>query len=381
MDRNIGELKKENRKKIDCYEHGSNDGKVDFYPAYIQLEQTNRCNAECIMCNHFYLGNRGAQDINDAVIEKLSIVFPYCETIMLNGDGEPFFSENIVKHISKYKRYGMKIGTNTNLCYIPEDCWELFGKGFDFLNISCDGATKETFEMIRRGLSFDTFLTNLRRLNRIAPNLGKNLDCVIMRENIDEVLMLVEFAKNNGFKSIRLHRMGINPCIGNAYDSDKEFEQYAVIKVLEAKEKATELGIAIQIPNYVSEIERVKKLFFDPVTFSKIIDHRQEIAKEKYKDIRLDIDYFSSQVTDEDFKNGWDASRHCQWAIERCYVDLNGNISTCCFNVRKKMGNILDRSFDDIWNGEAYKQLRMMMAKKQLPYFCKECNWIKEGKF
>lgn len=53
-------LKAENRKKILDYVVGSNDGKADFYPRYIQIEQTNKCNARCIMCNHFYLANNGA---------------------------------------------------------------------------------------------------------------------------------------------------------------------------------------------------------------------------------------------------------------------------------------------------------------------------------
>ena len=80
----------ENRKRINNYQVQDLEGKVDFYPAYIQIEQTSRCNAECIMCNHFYLGNRGCNDIDLSVIEKIEPILPYCETIMLNGDGEPF---------------------------------------------------------------------------------------------------------------------------------------------------------------------------------------------------------------------------------------------------------------------------------------------------
>ena len=41
--------KSENAKKISRYLDSMNSGMVDFYPTYIQLEHTNRCNAQCIM--------------------------------------------------------------------------------------------------------------------------------------------------------------------------------------------------------------------------------------------------------------------------------------------------------------------------------------------
>lgn len=374
--------KKNNRIKINDYKLSSDNGRVSFYPAYIQLEQTNRCNAECIMCNHFFLGNKGAQDIEPLVIEKMKDIFPYCETLMLNGDGEPFFSSHISEQISLYKSFGMRIGTNTNLCYIPDDCWELFSEGFDFLNVSCDGASAEVFETVRRRLSYSTFVANVNRLNEVAPNLGKNLDCVIMRENINEIVQIVEFAYNNRFKSVRFHRMGINPCIGNFADADEEFERFAAYKVLEAENRAKELGIQIQIPSYPDNIQRINQLDIDLAAYEAIIDERQRAAKEKFGSLRLDTDYYSSKVSRDDFEQKlWDCDKHCQWAVERCYIDLKGNVTTCCFNMKKNMGNLLEKSFDEIWNGEEYQQLRKIMAERKLPDFCRNCNWIKEGRF
>ena len=31
------------------------DGSVDFFPRYLQIEHTTRCNARCIMCNHRHI--------------------------------------------------------------------------------------------------------------------------------------------------------------------------------------------------------------------------------------------------------------------------------------------------------------------------------------
>lgn len=376
------EIKKENRRRINAYTPEANSGTVDFFPAYIQLEQTNRCNAQCIMCNHFYLGNRGAEDIQPIVIEKIESILPYCEILMLNGDGEPFLSRDIERTVDRYASFNVKIGCNTNLSVIPNALWRLLSTAFGFLNISCDGASRETYELIRKGLSYDRFLDNLLRLNEEAPLLRKNLDCVLMKENVDEIVPLVHFAAGQAFNSIRFHRMGVNPCIGNQADVDLAFENRAAIQLAEAHLAAEELGIELQHPGYQlygMEPEPENAAISD---FRALIEERQKTSKMRYGHLSLANDYFSIPTNTEDFSVGiWDAGRYCQWAIERCYIDYKGNISTCCFNMKKNMGSLLEHSFEEIWNGESYSAMRRIMANNQLPNFCRECNWIKEPVF
>lgn len=369
-----------NREKISKYK--TNDaGSVDFYPAYIQLEQTNKCNARCIMCNHFYTGNKGAEDLSPEIEEKISTILPYCETLMLNGDGEPFLSFNISNRIRRFAQYEVKVGTNTNLCYIPSDCWELFQNSFAFLNISCDGADKDTFELIRQGLDYRTFLQNLYHLNEVAPKLRKNLDCVVMRQNIHQVKEIVKFATDNSFNSVRFHRLGVNPCIGNEDDSDVNFIDYAAKTMVEAFEFAKELHIDMQCPIYPkTDMKSFSKLSIQE--HRAIIERRREIAIKKYGHLSLANDYLSEKVSTVEQMNGrWLANKNCQWAIERCYIDIKGNVSMCCFNVKKTFGNLHEMSFDEIWNGENYRFFRKQMSDGYLPSFCKTCNWIKESKF
>jgi len=398
------QVKKENRNKINAYIQGQNGGRVDFFPAYIQLEQTNRCNASCIMCNHFYLGNNGASDIDEDVLSRVYDILPYCETLMLNGDGEPFLCGNIVDNIRTYAKYEVKIGTNTNFGYVPQECFELFAESFGFLNISCDGAKKETFELIRSGLSYEKFVENINKLNQIAPKLPKNLDCVVMIENIEEVSDIVRFAADNGFRSVRFNRMGVNPCIGNEADSDLEFLAHAYHRLSEAKKLADELGIIIQIPGYPMEIVNadydgkllVNNLSRDNASYGKqfdkttieigdlvqLISDRKKTAIEKYGHLSLSSDYYSEAVSMNELKSDiWESGKPCQWATERLYIDLKGNVSTCCFNIRKNMGNLHDNTFEEIWNGEKYLALRTLMGKNCLPKWCKTCNWIEKGRF
>ena len=100
------------------------------------------------------------------------------------------------------------------------------------------------------------------------------------------------------------------------------------------------------------------------------------------KHASLADDYYSQTVS-ADYWNSdtWFSNKACQWGIERCYIDIQGNVTTCCFNMKKNMGSLNNLTFDEIWNGSAYIEFRKLMAKQMLPGFCKNCNWFKETKF
>lgn len=374
------EQKELNRKRIDHYLSSEQNGKVDFYPAYIQIEQTNRCNAECIMCNHFYLGNRRCNDLDRAIIEKIEAILPYCETIMLNGDGEPFLCPTIAHNILCFYNYGVKIGTNTNLSYVPEELWDSFSDTFGFLNISCDGACAETYEMIRRGLKWEIFISNLSHLSQVAPELVKNFDCVVSKHNVKELAGIVELAADYGIRKVKFHRLGVNPCIGNDVDQAEYYFRVLGDSLASAKSAGQSRGVEVIAPAFQAyqlqlDLPGVKEM-------AEEINKRKIKSSEAMKFVSLADDYFSQTVTADDWiSNTWCAHKACQWAIERCYIDIRGNVTTCCFNMKKNMGSLAHLTFDEIWNGQDYVALRKLMANQMLPAFCKECNWIKESKF
>ena len=239
------DAKAENRRRITAYLETLTEHKVPFYPAYLQVEQTSRCNAECIMCNHFYLGNRGCADISGPILEKLTPILPYCETVMLNGDGEPFLSPTIVSSIERYHQYGVRIGTNTNLSCLPEPVIPYLSKAFGFLNISCDGCTAQTYEMIREGLSFETFRRNLAVLEQRAPELPKFLDCVVMKQNLMELPGIVRLAHAYGVGHVKFERLGVNPMIGN--EADRPEYDFALLQsqLAAAMEEGERCGVTV----------------------------------------------------------------------------------------------------------------------------------------
>ncbi len=384
MSKEYNEIKKNNREKIKNYSIiDVGDGTVDFFPAYIQLEHTKKCNARCIMCNHFYLGNRGCEELGVDVVQALEQIFPYCENIMLNGDGEPFLCQNIESLLKIYHKYGIRIGTNTNLCAMKESFWKMISEGFDFLNISCDGCTQEIFERIRRGLNFKTFVKNAERLRREAPYLKMNLDCVLMIQNIMQIPEIVDFAADMGFNAVKFNLLGTNPIIGNQGDSVLNFTDAAAYYLKLAERRAFCRNIPIVYPD-ILKIQNDEKRTMQQIdlisSFSwSEIETRYKNAVKNNKTSVLSSDYLFREISeDELLADSIPAPIPCQWALERCYIDLKGNVTTCCYNMHYRMGNILEKGgFEGIWNGKAYRTLRKMMAERKLPHFCFECSFYR----
>lgn len=101
------------------------------------------------------------------------------------------------------------------------------------------------------------------------------------------------------------------------------------------------------------------------------------VSKSRFSSASLTGDYLNQLVTLDSLTNdSICAPEICQWAIERCYIDLAGNVSTCCYNVHHYMGNILEvENFDEIWNGMTYQNFRMNMKNGVLPSWCKDCGY------
>ena len=119
-------------------------------------------------------------------------------TISLNGMGEPFISPLVSNQIDFYSKYGNKIVTNTNLSVLNDRLLEQINSNFEWLEISCDGATQDTYEAIRKNLKFDVIVKNLNILKEKCPKVRKHIATVIMRQNVQEMPQMVELASQVG---------------------------------------------------------------------------------------------------------------------------------------------------------------------------------------
>lgn len=174
---------------------------VTRFPIHVDIETCNACNLRCIMCPH---GNKmmgKPEFIKLDTVKK--IIDEGCDrglkSLKLNIRGEPLLHPDLEEMVRYAKRKGIlevMFNTNATLLY-PEKARQLIEAGIDYIIISIDGATKETYEKIRVGANFErvcsniNFLCDYRSKNRLKKPLIR-LQFVKMKENAHEVPLYIE---------------------------------------------------------------------------------------------------------------------------------------------------------------------------------------------
>lgn len=365
---------------MNIYEHKTI---MDALPTDLQLESTSYCNAECIMCRHFYTKNDEADHLSDTLLEKLETVLRTVFLISINGYGEPFLSNSLKKQMHLYKKYDCKVSADTNLSIMNDEMITWINELFPQIEISCDGASKETFEHIRKNLNFDTFKSNMKMLRKECPNVLIRFSVVVMRQNIFELKEILELAKEYGVYLVSFAAIGTDAVLKNHKDSMYNYPAafYSVIR--ELKKLGEKYGILIDTPyiekteytmnpeNQRRELEQIK------ISFEQKTEISQADAIERYHVMK------HLPATEEDTSEKGiqiKFSGICDWLVQRSYIDLNGNVYPCCMNHKQKFGNLNCSTFEEIWNNHHYRTMRDLFWSGRIPHSCLGCSHIIDHK-
>jgi len=304
------------------------------YPSYTEIEVTTRCNLRCIMCEHTYW-NEETRDMSFETFKKIVDGFPNLKWIGLTGIGESFLNKDFLKMLRYVKSKSVYVELYDTFFFIDEKtARELIEIGVDLILASIDGATKETYEKIRRGSDFERVINNVktlvelkREMNSYFPRLGFHY--IISTINLKEIPHYIEMVhsicgdqKTEILFSRVLHE----------FDEIQDiFTQVPDKIVLEATKLAKELGILIRLGRDVPKTK-------PPVT--------QCVA----------------------------------WTMP--FIFVTGHVVPCCvtneanrrdFQKRHNLGNVFERNFNEIWHSRNYTNFREMIRAGKVPVQCIKC--------
>jgi len=182
---------------------------VKKYPSLLEVEISNICNLECIMCDGVKSSsirkNRDKlepikQVYNDALREQLKEFIPHLEEIRFNG-GEPFTHKlvyDICEDISEMNP-ACRVSFATNGTVLTKKVKDLLEKTNVILNISVDSLIKERYEKIRVNGNLDKWLANFEYFNNYCKERKRNLTIAVnpMRQNWDEMLDIGKWSHEN----------------------------------------------------------------------------------------------------------------------------------------------------------------------------------------
>lgn len=150
------------------------------YPKMLNVEPTNDCNFECVMCSRRRsVRPRGymALDLFEAILADVARCGRRIRWLTLHNDGEPLLHPDLAAMVRMAKRSGAvaHVHFNTNGQLLTEDtAAALVEAGLDDLTVSIDALTPETFARVKRAGDLATVAANTRRLMAIKRRLGRS---------------------------------------------------------------------------------------------------------------------------------------------------------------------------------------------------------------
>lgn len=183
---------------------------VKEYPTLLELELSNQCNLECIMCEgRLSSGIRKNRDklpplpnvYDDDFVEQIKEFIPHLEELRFNG-GEPF-AQKIVYDICmlvKDLNPNLKITIATNGTVYNKQVRQILDNCNIHLNISIDSLVKENYESIRINGDFELLMKNFIIFKDYCLSNNRILSVMVnpMRNNWQEMSEFVRFTNSHG---------------------------------------------------------------------------------------------------------------------------------------------------------------------------------------
>lgn len=173
----------------------------DLVPQYVapyrQINLSDICNARCIQCPGLYYGNILKGDSLDE--DYLDEAFSNAESIIdffMNG-AEFLAYPSWKKAVERLLAQGVKLSISTNGILLNKNNihYLIDNKAVSKLNVSMDGACKETVESIRVNVNFDNLCESIKYLFQYATEkdffFDLSISFVIMKRNFREFPALV----------------------------------------------------------------------------------------------------------------------------------------------------------------------------------------------
>jgi MoaA/NifB/PqqE/SkfB family radical SAM enzyme len=173
------------------------------YPKIIELELSNTCNLQCIMCSGIVSSTiRKYREklpplenhYDEKFVEQLREFLPHAKEIKFYG-GEPFLIDtyyNIWDELLKIKSKA-KLHVVTNGTVLNDKIRNYLKKLNFTITVSFDALNKELFESIRVGANFDKVKSNIEEYNILLGGRGLSLSITPMKSNCHEVPKVIDY--------------------------------------------------------------------------------------------------------------------------------------------------------------------------------------------
>lgn len=309
-------------------------------PSVIILDIALACNIKCVMCSLDQWGPKGFMSLD--VVESMGGTLSQVPSVALSCSGEPLFHPKFKEILRRVRELAPTsyMEFHSNGMMLTESVINaLIENRLDFITISIDGADKETFNRIRLGANFEEVLENVRLLQTIKkkkksllPKLA--IRFVAMQSNINKLSEVLKLAKNIGASIVHVENL---ESYSQEYFQEivyrKEFREKASKIFKNARRYAKEIGMKVELPVLYPR----EKGYC--LTTAPVISYDGKVRPCFYKVYTRPVWNQGKEIVSEE-------------------IDF---------------GNVLDRSFWNIWSSPDYRSFRKKLKKGGFTGKCEHC--------
>ncbi len=291
----------------------------EIYPIYIEISPVGHCNHRCVFCAKDYIGYIKRKIPYEIMKERITELANLgLKSIMFAGEGEPTLYKKLPEIIEHCENVGIDTSLTTNFVPVNDKEIETYVKFCKWIKVSFNAGTSEVYSEIHRTKKedFDKVVSNLLKAVEIRNKTGKGstlgTQMLLLPENFKTAAELAKISRDLG-----LDYLVIKPYSQHLMSNTKKYENitYSDFMFLEK-----------ELEKYNTENFKV---IFRANTINKLTN-----SAERYKKCYA-VPFF--------------------WG----YIMSDGNVFGCSSFLEDShfcYGNINEKSFKEIWEGEKRKE-------------------------
>lgn len=323
-------------------------------PRIVDVQFSNFCNMSCTMC--YPHGNPPLQKLPDAVLEKLTReVFADASILVPFVGSEPLIlTWDLARRLAEV--YALELDIVTNVQFLDEKKFRELEPHVSSIRFSIDSTRRDVYESIRLKSKPEQVFRNLPVAARLCAEhrIEVQTNIVLMAENALDVGETISELADMGIPTFHL--------LQYHYSEPGMAGSDPYLKV-----GPEQLEASFARVRQVAADKKVRVVF--DLKSKEVVDHRP-----------AGVEYRENPKNDpwiERFRRFFPS--YCLQSVNRVKINADGSVYPCCVADldQLRLGNLNEKSFEEIWNGPESRDLRRAMLTQDLPALCEGCSFTR----
>jgi MoaA/NifB/PqqE/SkfB family radical SAM enzyme len=357
----------------------------------VLLDTTNRCNLRCIMCHFTYRSAQDAtrQEWTPAFLDRVEQeVFPHARHVQVSLGTEPLMWKHFPGLLDALQRARVPyVEMITNGQLLTEGlARKIVQSGMTRVQISLEGATRETYEAIRVGGRFDRLIRNIRMLDAARKSVCSRIphlqfNVTLMRRNAHEVEDILRLGHDLGVQDLDFRHLILHDDLD--LDHESFLHDRAGFNRLMARVQslARTLGMKINMAPPDFQLETAHSPEDGPADPAQL-PVSPAFSPRPDPDDPLARPMAPLSTTPGSVPPPVPEDAPLCWAPWRqIFLRFDHQVVPCPFwYTPETMGDLRHHSFLEIWEGSAYRRLRKELLTRDYGANCRNCPLRGKGR-